>query len=65
MNDDINDDNDVNANDEEENSINILDVEKSEDHGNWTYTLEEKDTDPLFSQEEFPNYVLHVGRTVT
>ena len=24
----------------------------------------EKDADPLFSQEEFHNYVLHVGRTV-
>ena len=33
-NDDINnDDDDVNVNDEEENSINLLDDEKSEDHG--------------------------------
>ena len=63
-NDDINNDDDVNVNDEEENSITLLDDEKSEDHGSQTYTLEEKDADPLFSQEEFPNYVLHVGRTV-
>ena len=57
-------DDNVDENDEEENSINLLDDEKSEDHGNRTYTLEEKDADPLFSQEEFPNCVLHVGRTV-
>ena len=63
-NDDINNDDDLNVNDEEENLINLLNDEKSEDHGNRTYTLEEKDEDPLFSQEEFPSYVLHVGRTV-
>ena len=63
-NDDINNDDDGNVNDEEQNSITLLDDEKSKDHGSQKYTLEEKDADPLFSQEEFPNYVLHVGRTV-